>query len=75
MKKLILFIGALIFIINTSVAGSSVVTEIGKSLRHNIGLDSAKPRAIVYGGQDISRPLIAIANEALWSNQNDTYVG
>jgi hypothetical protein len=38
-------------------------------------LHPQKPLALIYGGQDISHPLLAIANESIWEGPGRVNVG
>lgn len=71
MKKLILIMGSLIL--------SATVFATSSTQLNNVILQSFQTKStvknaqasfpIVYGGQDISKPLIATADESVWSGQ------
>lgn len=71
MKKMILIMGSLVFCANVFATSSAQLNNvILQSFQTKSTVKSAQSSfPIVYGGQDISKPLIATADESVWSGQ------
>jgi hypothetical protein len=77
MRKIGLLIGALLVSL-TCHAGSTptsadLKTAILKSTNQQTSA-GGNNLSIIYGGQDFSRPVVATANESIWSGQS-THLG
>jgi len=75
MRKVVILIFALfvsfnVFAANTDL-GSTIIKSIGKQSTTNTNGQSS---TIVYGGKDISRSIVAIANESTWT-KHPTLIG
>lgn len=75
MRKVLLLIGALLLSLN-AIASSDLPNEISSAIKnamHNShpAIKNTKASfAFIYGGQDISRPQIATADESVWSRES-----
>lgn len=58
----------------TTPSSHPIGTAIFQSLQNKAKLTQNTTTSIYYGGQDISRSIIATANESLWTGQQ-TLVG
>lgn len=77
MRKLAVFFSMLcvsghIFAVTNS--SHPIGSAIAKSLQSKTKLTSTISASLIYGGQDISRSIIATADESLWAGQR-TFVG
>lgn len=76
MRKLALMMGSLLLSLNVIAASQphylSLAILNATQNHSNPLIKNSFP--LIYGGQDISRPRIATANESLWSGQQ-TYIG
>lgn len=66
MKKISLSFFLFIFW-NSVFASSQLNSSILKSMQNNQRTSENSSMPIVYGGQDISKPLFASADESFWS--------
>ncbi len=77
MRKIGLLIGALLVSFTchagSTATSSDLKTAILKSTNQQTNA-AGNNLSIIYGGQDFSRPVVATANESLWSGQS-TYLG
>jgi hypothetical protein len=74
MRKLALAISVLLVSFNVSAATSS---DLGSTITKSIGkqnTNNGQSSTIVYGGKDISRSIVAVANESTWTKQQ-TLIG
>ena len=70
MKKLILGLTVLLAGSTGFAAINSINSAVMKGFHTHIASTQSKnPISIIYGGQDISEPKVAIANETLWSGE------
>lgn len=77
MRKLVLTVCTLClsvgaFAVTTSTQQMSIsAQQVGSSIKNAVQNHAANPAqsSLVYGGRDISRSLVATANESVWSGQ------
>jgi hypothetical protein len=67
MRKIGLILGAVLVSVNC-YAGS---TDIKSAIIENSTKQTHSDSKMIYGGQDISRPVVATANESIWAGQPD----
>lgn len=77
MRKLALVIGTLFLSMNVLAAtphdlGLAVKNAMNTHRTPNM-IKTAFP--MIYGGQDISHPIVATANESIWAGQQSSIVG
>ncbi len=75
MRKILLLVASLF----VSLACHAASNSLSDNMKSAILKSEAKPNApvsnhVIYGGQDISRKVIASAHESVWAGQPD-YVG
>lgn len=79
MRKLAIIVGALFISVNAIATTTNIPQNIGseimKAVQHKAKIAVVKTYPLIYGGQDISRPIIATANESIWAGQGTTLVG
>lgn len=68
MRKLALAIFVLLVSFNVSAAGPDLGSTITKSIGKQ-NSNNGQNSKIVYGGKDISRSIVAVANESTWTKQ------
>lgn len=66
MRTIGLIIGALLVSVNCS---ASTISDIKSAIIEKSVNQTHSNSHIIYGGQDISRPVIATANESLWTGE------
>lgn len=74
MRKVLLVIGTLFLSVN-AIAATTLSQNLGSAISstmksHNSPKPIKSSFPLVYGGEDISRPLVATANESVWSKQS-----
>jgi len=69
MRKIAVTVITLLMSVNIFAAGNDINSAIAKSLS-NQNNGTRDQSTIIYGGKDISKPVIASANESLWGGQN-----
>lgn len=72
MRKIGLIIGALLVGVNC-YAGST--TDVKSAIIENSAKQTHSDSKMIYGGQDISRRVVATANETHWAGQQPQLVG
>jgi len=68
MRKISLIVGALLVSFSCYANVSSVMTNVLKNTTNQVNSQNSNLK-IIYGGQDISRHMIATAKETIWEGQ------
>lgn len=69
MKKIIGILG-LMLSLQVNAGTENLNSTLLMKFNQKISLPQPKkPLTLIYGGQDISHPLVAIANESIWAGQ------
>lgn len=68
MKKIALLIGVMLFSFNSFASTPDIASSITKSFNKQ-SVAPKNPSSIIYGGQDISRQVIASANQPAWKSE------
>ena len=69
MRKIISLVLMLLFSINVFASSPNLSSAITKSLVKQSSNSTNQTSTMIYGGQDLSRSEIAIANESMWAGQ------
>ena len=74
MWRVTLFVLSLFVSFSAFAANANIGNEITKNIVKQNENNHGQNAAIVYGGKDISRSIIATANESTWTKK-PTYIG
>jgi len=69
MRKIGLFLGALLVSFSCYAGSTSVADDVKSAFVNNSAHSGQDKFSIIYGGQDFSKSVIATANESLWKGQ------
>lgn len=73
MRQFALTLGALLT--STAVLAATSAQDMGTTIKHAMQQPANSIQTpLIYGGRDIAKPLVATADEAVWSRQ-DLLVG
>jgi hypothetical protein len=69
MRKMIFLALTLLFSVNAFATSANLGAAITKSIIQENKTSNNQTATMIYGGQDLSRSEIAIANESIWAGQ------
>ena len=69
MRKITLTLLALLFSTNVLAQSTDLGSAVANSLRKQSTNNTLRTLPIIYGGKDISRPVVATADESVWAGE------